>query len=153
PDFSAMFQRRPRMVGGRLLVSEPSATGATALHLYDVRSGKDVWRKDLAPGSLVLRVEDADLAATLTQEGRLTVSDLRSRRDVLDVTIKREHMEKISEGLVLRDSDQYYLALSTSGERDARIQSASTNLGGLASAPVNRVIYAFRQDDGKSKWM
>src|SRR5262249_15640318 len=111
PDFSSIFQRRPRIVGGRLLVSETSASGATALHLYDVRSGKDAWRKDLAPGSLILRVEDPDLAATLTQEGRLTVTDLRSRRDLLDLMIKREHMEKVSEGLVLRDSDQYYLAL------------------------------------------
>jgi outer membrane protein assembly factor BamB len=152
PDFSQTYQHRLRPpVDGRLLVSESDSSGGTLLRLYDVRKGEDLWRKSLPAGSLILRVEEPELAATLTPDGQLAAVDLRTQRELLTVTVKREHLEKVSEGLFLRDPFQYYLALNAP-ERNGNAQTPTPNFSGLSKALVNKVIYAFRWDDAKAKW-
>jgi hypothetical protein len=152
PDFSLAYQHRQRILGGQLLVSESGPSGRTVLRLYDVRTGKDVWKKELPAGSLVLRVEEPELAATITPDGKLSVVDLRTKQELLEGSVKAEHVDKATEGLLLRDSLQYYVTLNNGSERNANLQGPTPNLSALSSALVNKAIYAFRWDDSKAKW-
>jgi hypothetical protein len=63
PDFSTAYKQHQRILSHRLLVSENDPTGSLVLRLYDVRSGKDLWRRTLPPNTLTLRSENPRLLA------------------------------------------------------------------------------------------
>src|SRR5581483_7712357 len=89
-DFSAAYKNRLAIACRNLLVMEPAPAapaGAAArgkvLQIYDIQTGKDLWKKELLSAAFVLVSEEPDLTAVVepSRNGQLTVVDLRSHRE------------------------------------------------------------------------
>jgi outer membrane protein assembly factor BamB len=149
PDFSFAFQHRQRIIGGRLLVSEPAANGSMTLRLYDVFTGKDLWKKAVAANSIMLRSELPNLAGVVEPDGALTVLDLATNQEVFHAQVKTSHLPKVNDGLLLADAKQYYVILNFPTEANA---GPFDNLGSLRAEKINGTIYAFNSASGKVNW-
>jgi outer membrane protein assembly factor BamB len=156
PDFAAAFAQRQRLDGGRILVAE-TPKGALRLRLYDIPTGKDVWTKDCAAGSVVVHCEDPHLAAVLEPNGSLTAVDLRSAREVLKGRLDGKDVDKLQGASLVADATQFYLLIN--GQRDpnsAPWAGPWSNFmpgTGYRSLPVNGKVYAFDRATGKEKWV
>jgi hypothetical protein len=88
PEFGPLYQRRLRIVGRHLLLSDPDARGVT-LRLYDVHTGKDVWKKTFTANAVVLRSEDPELVGVAEpgSDGKVTVFNLHTQQVVLQTRV------------------------------------------------------------------
>ncbi len=144
PDFAAVYQHRQRVLGGRLLVSENDPRGGHTVRVYDVRTGKDLWKKTFSAGSVLLRHEGVgELAGVIEPDGKLLVLDLDTCREVLHAQAEREHLANVNDGLLLTDGRQYYAVLNRPLRPDPNVQGPTSNLSGLRSTLVNGTVYAF----------
>jgi outer membrane protein assembly factor BamB len=150
PDFAAEYQRRQRIVAGRLLISEADTAGGTTLRLYDIPTGKNLWKKVLAAKSVVLRTEQPELAAMVEPDGKLTVVDLRIQKEIFHAAVSPAHLEKVVDGLVLRDSKRYYAILNQPGDPNNLVYGP--NVSGMRCATANGMVYAFDRESGKLGW-
>jgi outer membrane protein assembly factor BamB len=151
PDFAAPFQHRQRILDGRILVRDKDSRAAT-LHLYDIRSGQDLWTKNLAPDAVLLRAEDPNLVGVVEPDGKLTVVDLHLAREVFHAQVLAADIEKVNGGLLLQDKKQYYAILNRPSEQKPDIQGPLANVMMLRTAPVNGTVYAFDRQTGKYNW-
>src|SRR5204863_3832501 len=78
-DFGYLFKHRLRVLGRHLLVADPSA-GLT-IRLYDVLTGKDLFKKEFDAGSVVCQTEDPYLVGVIDGKGVLTAMDMRERKE------------------------------------------------------------------------
>jgi outer membrane protein assembly factor BamB len=154
PDFTALYGRQTCTVGGRLLLSEGEAGKEVVLRLYDVPSGKDVWRQTFPAGSVVLQTEEPDLAAVVTPKGEVRVTDLATQKEVLSATVRPELLKGVTEGHLLADGDTCYVMLRAEGANErvpawwSNVQPAS----GLRVISVNGAVWAFDRGTGKLRW-
>jgi len=148
PDFAPLFQRRIAIVGRNLLLSDHDPSGMT-LRLYDVLTGKDLWKKTFASNSLVLRSEDPNLVGAVEpgNDGKVTVVDLRTRKEVLIAHLMPEDIEKVQEIHLLGDRDHFYLAIAKQANpQENRFGGFYPNVtNSIRSIPVNGKIYAFHR--------
>jgi len=79
-DFSGIYQARLHVRGHQVLAAHPDRQNFT-LHLYDILTGKDVWSKNFAAGSVALRSEDPNITGVIDPNGNLTVIDVRAARN------------------------------------------------------------------------
>ena len=153
PDFSSAFQQRPRVLGRRLVISEYDPTGALVLRLYDVPTGKDVWKKSMPPQAVVLKSEDPDLLAYVDPRGALSIVDLRVGREVFQGSVAEAHIDKVQGGLLLDDAGQYFVVLNKSNEQPVPGGgAASSNFSNLRAAPASGFVYAFDKATGRMDW-
>ncbi len=171
PDFAKEFKRHKRILGGRLLVSENDPTGGLVVRLYDVRSGENLWKKTLAPNTVILRGDNPELAGMVEPNGKLTIVDLRARpkpKEVFHAQVSPAHMEKVNDGVLLQDSRQYYVALNRPPEQNLNQQGFMPGMGmpggfmapgivpnqsALRGENVNGMVYAFERATGEFKWL
>jgi outer membrane protein assembly factor BamB/tetratricopeptide (TPR) repeat protein len=153
PDFTAVYQNRQHLDGSHILASE-SRPGKVLVRLYDVPSGKDLWKKDCPAGSLVVSCEEPHEGAVLEPDGWLTVIDLRSGRESLRARVDPKDVERLQGASLLRDDTQYYLAINGPGQVGAIAGSFPAFQGGTGprSVPVNGRIYAIDPATGKVNW-
>jgi outer membrane protein assembly factor BamB/tetratricopeptide (TPR) repeat protein len=157
PDFAGIYQKRIRVLGGRLLTSEQEPNGNLVLRLYSIRTGKDLWKRSFPANSVVLKSEDAELAGAVEPDGKVTVVDLSTLREVLRTEVLADHVKKVNDGHVLQDRGDYYLILNRPPEAPAGglpgVQAGpAQNTFGLRCMPVNGWVYAFRRDTGEIHW-
>src|SRR5262249_21192556 len=118
PEFAGLLPKRLRVHDGALLVSDAGADGLR-LRLYDVASGKDLWEGSFPVKSLVLKSEDRDLAGVVAPDGTLTVVDLAARREMLRSRVDPADLDKVNEGLLLKDAGLCYVILNRPPEDNA----------------------------------
>lgn len=159
PDFGHAYRAPHRTLGGRILLSENDPTGALVLRLYDIRLGKDTWKKTLPFKTILLQTEDPELLAYLDPKGTVTAVDLRLRQEIFQSVVAEGHMEKVNSGLFLEDAHQFYLTLSRPPEQPALPGQAAfagagavSNLMFMRAEPVNGTVYAFEKPTGKVNW-
>jgi outer membrane protein assembly factor BamB len=155
PDFSAVYARRQAILGHNLLLSDSDAREVT-LHLYDIDTGKDAWRMAFPSGSRVLHSETPGLAGAVTPDGRVTVVDLGTKREVLSATIDTKRFGQAKEVRLLGDRSAIYLACS------AAVDPMQFPFGGpfpgvfpgsgISSVPTSGRVFAFDRADGKKRW-
>jgi len=155
PDFTALYQRRLRTIGRKLLLSDTDARGVT-LRLYDVHTGKDVWTSTFAANSVVLQTEDPDLAGVVEPDGKVTAVNLPTLKVVLQTRVDPQHVAKAQSVYLLRDATQFYLFPNLPVDQQTNPWGGPwPNLvigSGLRSLPVNGMVYAFAADTGKIEW-
>jgi outer membrane protein assembly factor BamB len=155
PDFGTAYQQRRTIDGHRLFCEESTNAGLTA-RLYEVPTGKDVWKRECPPGSVVVHCEDPHQGGVLQPDGSLTVLDLRSGKEVLQARLDPKDVDKVQGATLLQDHAQWYLAIN--GPRDAGAApwggpfSNFLPSTGYRSAPVNGKVYAFDRATGKMTW-
>jgi outer membrane protein assembly factor BamB/tetratricopeptide (TPR) repeat protein len=157
PAFGKLHQRKLRIVDGRLLLSEEESNGGRRYHLYDVPSGKDVWEKTFTDPAIVLHSEEPNLLAVVeSQEGRVTVIDLRKRQQLLESRLShpKEDLDKVSEGNLLADGDCYYLTFQRTPDPRANVFGGPYQnvMNGIRWINVNGKVYAFDRANGIARW-
>jgi outer membrane protein assembly factor BamB len=154
PDFTAAYQNRQRIDGRRIFTSE-SRSGGLVFRLYDVPTGKEVWKKECPTGTVPVHCEEAHQGGVLEPDGSLTVLDLPSAREVLKTKVEARDVEKVQRAALLQDRTQYYLAIE--GPRDVNVNpwGPITNFQpgtGYRCVPVHGRVYAFDRATGKVNW-
>jgi outer membrane protein assembly factor BamB len=152
PDFTKPYKSRQRVIGGRLLISEGDPATGITLRLYDIRSGKDVWHRQLPANALVLRVEDDELVGVVEPSGKITVTDLRKRQDVLHAAVDDSvYLDKVNDGLLLRDEHYFYVILNRPSEQ--AVQTGPwPNVMNMRAEKVNGTVFSFNSKSGELKW-
>jgi len=116
PNFGYLYSQHIRVLGRALLVAQAGKDGLV-MRLYDVPTGKDRWQRTFDAKAVVVRTEDPHLTGVIEPDGKLTVVDLRTLREVLRTSvihgrIKADDVKNLVEPLLLGGSDAFYLALN-----------------------------------------
>jgi outer membrane protein assembly factor BamB len=156
PDFAKAYEKRVRLVGRNILLSETDARNVVTLRLYDVLTGQDLWKQTYAPGAVVLHAEDANLAGVVEPDGTVLVVDLRTQKGVLNSKMDPKYLDKVQAVHLLSDGRYFYVACN--GPVDPNIMpfgGVRFNLqpgAGLRALPVNGEVYSFHRATGKMNW-
>lgn len=153
PRFPDGYTMLKKMRGSQILVLAAEAD-KTSLKGFDLRTGKEIWTKALREFSRVVPSSDPALASVLDSEGKLTVVDIRTQKELLQVKVDPKHLDKLDAAHLLHDSAQFYLALDTTGSlpethRGFPIQNF---LGRRPGIPVHGMLLAFDRASGKLNW-
>ncbi len=150
PDFREAYQKRVGQVGRNLLVRDEDGNNVT-LRIYDVLTGKDLWKQQYPIGTTVIKSDATDLGGVVDPEGNLSVIDIRTRQEVLKSTVKKEFLDKLQEAWLVADRDQFYLLLNKTA--DGNNNGVWMNVfHGMRCLNVNGTVYAFDRASGKTKW-
>jgi outer membrane protein assembly factor BamB len=156
PDFTDQYKKRLRVIGTRILLSDSDPKGGITMRLYDVPTGKDLWKQDFPANSTVLQSEDRNLAGILESDGKLKVYDLQAGKEILSNKVDPKFMDKVKDVHLLSDGKYVYVAFN--GQVDPNLmpwggvqQNMMPGLG-FRSVPVNGELYAFELATGKMKW-
>ena len=153
PDCLDAYNHKLRAVGGRLLVSEPGTGEELRLRLYDVRTGRDLWKKTFAAHALVLESSVPELTAVAVPDGTVTVVDLAAAKELVRLNVDPKHLNKVTRGVLLRDRTQYYLVFEGSDTAPNVVGDPSPNLNPAERwTPVSGMIYAFDRATGALNW-
>jgi outer membrane protein assembly factor BamB len=154
-DFVEVYKNKIAMLGRHIVAAETTPGGGKRLRLYDINAGKDLWSQDFSAGAIVLHSEEPGLAGVVEPKegGRLTVIDLRTRREVLRAAIDPSPLKDITTGHLLRDQDQVYVGLHNANQAGNANSNWINLQGGLRGIMVNGFWFAFRRDTGKLAWM
>lgn len=157
PPFHELYQKRLRVLGNKLLVADNDPKNGLALRLYDVRTGKDLWKQAFAVNAQVLHSENANLTGAVEPDGRVRVYDLNTFKEVLDAKLADpRHLDKVTSVHLLADGKHFYVACN--GPADPSIapfggvQTMLMPGTGLRALPVNGAVYSFHADTGKLNW-
>jgi outer membrane protein assembly factor BamB/tetratricopeptide (TPR) repeat protein len=153
PPFAPLFQKRQCVLGGQLLVADNVPAGGTDLRLYDVQSGKDLWKQHFPAGTVMLSSEDPDLAGAIAPDGRVTVVNLRQRKVVLGGLVANEHMKNLHQAHLLADAQSIYVALYANNPANPpQVWSNLQATTGMRAITVNGQVYAFDRRTCKIRW-
>jgi len=157
-DFSKAYEHRIQMVGSRILVNDTEGDGNVAIRLYDVPTGKDVWKRTFSPKAHVITAESLDVVGVVepSRDNRATVFDLRTQKDVLVTRLMDKDLDKVAEGgfHLLEDDDHYYLTVNKpqDGNNNPWGGPWSALNGNMRCVPLTGRIYAYHRDTGKVDW-
>jgi outer membrane protein assembly factor BamB len=153
PDFSKVFRHKVRILDNRrILAAQPAADGLV-LRLYDIPTGKDLFSQKFDTKATVLQTDEPNLAGVIEPDGKVTALDLEARKVLVTCNVKEfriadpksKALEDLKEPLLLRDADQFYVALNkpTEGNK-VWMGIVSNNFStGLRCFPVNGFLAAF----------
>jgi outer membrane protein assembly factor BamB len=163
-DFTTLYTKRLRVLGGRLLVADNTPEGSVRLHLYDIVAGKDVWSATYAPGSVLLHPETPHYAGVIEPtgmvepSGKAHVVDLRTLKEVLNAPVVFQDFEGCTAVHLLADQTNLYAmpnkpVNSLPGEnkvnQNVPMQSNLFPGIGLRALQVNGNIHAWDMTTGK----
>ncbi|HLW65198.1 MAG TPA: PQQ-binding-like beta-propeller repeat protein, partial [Gemmataceae bacterium] len=160
PDFSKQFDpaHRLRIIGRNLLVFDDQ-DGKKVLRLYDVLTGKDVWKQEFAANSIALHSEDPSLAGALEPNGDVTVINLNTRKVVMKYVnkdsdplaqLKPEQLANLQEVHLLNDRERFYLLLNKTPEQGVNVIPYVMN--GLRSTRLHGTLVAFDREKASLEW-
>jgi outer membrane protein assembly factor BamB len=153
PPFAALFQKRQRVLGRELLVADNLPTGGIDLRLYDVHTGKDLWKQHFVANTHILSSEDPDLAGAIAPDGHVTIVNVRQRKIVAKGLVQTDHIKNLQQQHLLADGQSYYIALSTSNPANpAQIWSNLQANTGLRGITVNGFVYALDRRTSRIRW-
>lgn len=158
PDSSTAFTnvKRAKFYGRKVLAFDDEP-GKKAVRLYDLFTGKDLWKRDLGADGWMLRSADDDYAGFVTAGGDVVVLNAMDGKEVfkakLDDKKKGQHLEKVTDATLFADKERFFVALN-------RPVEAQNNRGGfnpvftqaIRSVRVNGHLYAFDRASGKRLW-
>lgn len=158
PDFSAAFSNRVRVIDRQILSAQSSRNDFT-LRLYDIVKGKDAWTKNFAANSFVLQTEDSAITGVIEPDGKLTVLDSRTGKELVATNIaiggrvNVEDLRNLRNPLLLQDSDRFYVALNRPVDFGKVNQGQIFNNFNNATRclPVNGWVVAVHKNDGQRK--
>jgi outer membrane protein assembly factor BamB len=156
PDFAALYQRKLALVGRNLLLRENESAGGMSLRLYDVLTGKDLWKKSFAANSVDIKSDDPNLIGAVEpgNDGKVTVIDLRTRKDVLVTRLAPKDLEKVQDFRLLADASHFYLIVNKQPDPQRNQMGGfwANVSNGIRSVPVNGKIFAYFRNTGKLDW-
>jgi outer membrane protein assembly factor BamB/tetratricopeptide (TPR) repeat protein len=155
PDFSALYSRRHQVFGRTLVLVEKDNKGMVTLRQYDALTGKDLWKKTFAAKSIALTSQDETLAGIVQPDGKLTLFDLATGKELITKGMWRVHLTKVERLHLFRDRRWIYVACEAPSP-EVVPNTFTSNLmpgTGLRSVPVNGALYAFDAESGELHWI
>lgn len=150
-----------RIYGRTALLSEGTGEEARVLRLYDLATGKDVWKKEFDAKSVPISSPlNSEWTGYVKPDGTAEVYSVRTGELIaklkIDEKFAADHMKSCVEAQVLADAEKFYLILdrdpntpSTNGTR--RIPIYNNYM--LRAQKVNGPIYAFDRGSHKRLWL
>jgi outer membrane protein assembly factor BamB len=151
PDFGRLYALKVRTDGRRLLVQEDDPAGGKALHLYDVQTGQDVWRKRFSSGAVVIQSQEPELTGVIEKDNSVTLMNARTGGVLFKSLIQPEDVANLDGASLIADRDRYYLALQH--KADGGLSWGSAASFGIRSLSVNGPLYALSRSTGKLEWI
>jgi hypothetical protein len=165
PDFARAYDQRQAILGRRILIRDEAAS---QLRLYDVATGKDIWKRDFPANSIFLKSEEDQLAGAVTLDGALTIIDVLTQKDLLRTnvltenkdrtrqTITREELAKVQEAYLVVDRDLVYVTFNKSEDPNAPNSKSGVYMSvypGIRSIPINGTLVAYDRGSGQRRWV
>jgi outer membrane protein assembly factor BamB len=158
PDSSAAFTnvKRAKFYGRKVLAFDDEP-GKKAVRLYDLFTGKDVWKRDLGAEGWMLRSEDDDLTGFVTAGGDVIVLNAADGKEVfkgkLDEKKMGKHLEKVHEAMLFADPQRFFVVLNRPHEAgNARGGYYPAFTQAIRSVRVNGAMYAFDRPTARRLW-
>ncbi|HXG11688.1 MAG TPA: PQQ-binding-like beta-propeller repeat protein, partial [Gemmataceae bacterium] len=154
PPFAPEYRDRLAVVEGKLLVGQIDPEGNCTLRLYDVASGKDVWKRTFPANAIFLRAPDAELAGVLDPTGKFVVFEAATGKELVKGAVDPKHLSNVEEVYLLHDRTQFYLAFHGPINPATRIaeEPVPNLLNSRPGVPVNGMLYAFNRNTGELSW-
>jgi hypothetical protein len=155
PDFAALLPGRLTVGRRSLLLSQNAAEGKVQLRLYDLPTGKDVWKRTFAAGSQLLNSLNPDLAGVVEPDGTVTLLDVRSNRELVRGQVEAAALARLQQIYLFEDDAHFYLAFQ---QRNDPMRNPNVILpifspsAGVRSIRVDGPLYAFERATGKLHW-
>jgi outer membrane protein assembly factor BamB/tetratricopeptide (TPR) repeat protein len=156
PDSSPAFSnvKTAKFYGRRVLAFDADAA-KRAVRLYDLYTGKDIWKKDLPGDGWHLRSEDDAYTGYVTREGDIMVLNSADGKEVfqakLDAGKVGKHLEKVNETMLFADGERFYVMLNRPLEGN-RMGYNPAFTQAVRSVRVNGHLYAFERANGRRLW-
>jgi len=142
PDFSQLFTKRERIIGGKLLLNETLSDGPSNLRIYDIITGKDTWKESFPAGVMVLKSDEhPGLTGVVEPDGKVRVWRIPEGTQVLSTKLDPKFIVKGGAALLLADKSNFYVGFNN--PVNANIMpwgGIQTNLmpgSGMRAQPVN----------------
>jgi outer membrane protein assembly factor BamB len=149
PDFGFYYRHQLRIIGRQILTAEPGAKALT-MRLYDVHTGKDLWKRTFENDPVALMTEDPNLCGVIEKtSGKLIVIDLRTFKEVLDTNVKQfrigdDDLKELHQPWLVEDNERFYVALNTKFSSKLIGNMVSNNFDNSTRCiPVNGWFCAF----------
>lgn len=159
PDSSAAFTNLNRSkFYGRKVLAFDGEKGQKSLRLYDLFTGKDIWKKALGADGWMLDSQDDAFTGYVTAAGEVVVLGALDGQEVfrskLDPAQTGKHLEKVDEALLFADADRFYVVLNRPSEvrKNLRGKVNPVFTQAIRSVPVNGPMYAFSRASGERLW-
>lgn len=155
PDFSGIYASDSlvQYVGRNILVQDGNEKTST-LRLYDPLTGKNIWSRDYAAKSSVLRSTDQSLTAMISPNGKFEVVDVKSGRVVftgqIDTANVAAHARELQRPVLLVDRQRFYLVLNNG--KSANPNRYYYNNLYIRYQEVTGAIYCFDRTSGTRLW-
>ncbi|MDY3552118.1 PQQ-like beta-propeller repeat protein [Gemmata sp. JC717] len=152
--------RSYRLFGRHALITSGTDNEPRVLRLYDLATGKDVWKKEYDSKAVPITAPlNPDWTGALKADGTAEVLSIRTGETIttlkLDPKNFEAHLVPCVGAQVLADGDRFYLILdrdpnaaSTTGNRPVQVQNNAM----LRAQKVNGPVYAFDRVSGKRLW-
>jgi outer membrane protein assembly factor BamB/tetratricopeptide (TPR) repeat protein len=158
PDSSAAFgsTKRAKFYGRKVLAFDDEP-GKKAVRMYDLFTGKDLWKKELGADGWQLRSEDDEFTGFVTVGGDVVVLNVTDGKEVfrakLDPSKMAGHLDKVNEALLFADADRFFVMLNKPHEAaNARGGYQPVFTPAVRSVRVNGHMYAFDRATGRRLW-
>jgi hypothetical protein len=144
--------------GHTALLSEGTGDQPRVLRLYDLATGKDIWRKEYDAKAVPIKSLTGDWVGYIRSNGEADVIDVTTGRLAATLKIDQKNLDTdlkpCQEAQLLADADRFYLFLDRdpsqpSTNNSQRIQIYNNTLRAHA---VNGPLYAFDRGTGKRLW-
>jgi outer membrane protein assembly factor BamB/tetratricopeptide (TPR) repeat protein len=150
PAFGAVHAHKVAAPAGRLLAVETD--DVLVLRLYDLRTGKVLWKTTGPKGAVMVQSADPSLAGWVGRDGQVVVFEARTGRRVLWTKIDPAHVAGVNEVRLLGDAKHLYLTFNSEPGPNGGGGEVFSCLTGLTSVPVNGMVYAFDRATGDVCW-
>ncbi len=150
-----------KLYGAHALLASGTGDQPRVLRLYDMATGKDVWKKEYDAKSVPISVPlNGDWTGFVKSDGTAEIFSVKTGETLTTLKIDPKnveaHLQSCTGAQLLADADRYYLILdrdpaapSTNGSRPLFVGNAPP----LRSQKVNGPIYAFDRATGKRLWV
>jgi outer membrane protein assembly factor BamB len=153
PDFYALYERKQRLLGRKLLLRETDPEGSVVLRLHDPAAGQDIWHKQFSPKALLMNSLESSVAGAVEGDGRVTIFDLETGKDLFQTGLDPKMLGESPTIHLLQDRGQTYLFFQQGGQAPAGDRRMNDQ-GSLAlkNVLVNGPAFAFDTATGKERW-
>jgi outer membrane protein assembly factor BamB/TolA-binding protein len=144
--------------GRHALLTEGSGDQPRIVRLYDLATGKDVWKKEYDSKAVPIKALNGDWTGCVNANGEAEVLETRTGKVVATLRIDPKNIEAdlkpAVEAQILADADRFYLVL----DRDPAIPSTNGTMrqpvynNTIRTQKINGALYAFDRASGKELW-
>ena len=145
--------KRAKFSGRRVLAGDDTA-GKKSIRLYDLFTGKDIWKRDVPGDAWILSTAMEGFTGYASPAGEIVVMNAADGKDVfkakLDDGLKAKHLEKVNDVMLFGDDRRFFVMLNKPSERGQFFNPVFTQ--SITATKVNGTMYAFAKNGGKKLW-